>query len=111
MPKVVVQTIERLTMNAAAAAKTGRQRAASHNNGAENAADKGRGATTTAQTTRPRVRRLPKAPSAGKWQIRSPAPARQPPNRLRPVRSRADGRARPMQARSGAGQPRGFQGR
>src|SRR3984893_15619210 len=33
MPKVVVQTIERLTMNAAAAAKTGRQRAASHNSG------------------------------------------------------------------------------
>src|SRR5438552_11999572 len=38
MPKVVVQTIERLTMNAAAAAKTGRQRAASHNSGANNAA-------------------------------------------------------------------------
>src|SRR5215471_7082614 len=30
MPKVVVQTIESATMNAAAAAKTGRQRAASH---------------------------------------------------------------------------------
>src|SRR6266851_9456468 len=38
MPKVVVQTIERLTMNAAAAAKTGRQRAASHNSGANNTA-------------------------------------------------------------------------
>src|SRR6266481_158104 len=36
MPKVVVQTIERLTMSAAAAAKTGRQRAASHNSGANN---------------------------------------------------------------------------
>src|SRR5215470_4142915 len=36
MPKVVVQTIERLTMNAAAAAKTGRQRAASHSSGANN---------------------------------------------------------------------------
>jgi|ERR1700686_2211848 hypothetical protein len=34
MPKVVVQTIERLTMNAAAAAKTGWQRAASHSSGA-----------------------------------------------------------------------------
>src|SRR5579871_4271168 len=34
MPKVVVQTIERLTMSAAPAAKTGRQRAASHNSGA-----------------------------------------------------------------------------
>src|SRR5271157_4739764 len=38
MPKVVVQTIERLTMNAAAAAKTGRKRAASHNSGANNKA-------------------------------------------------------------------------
>src|ERR1700755_136183 len=38
MPKVVVQTIERLTMKAAAAAKTGRQRAASHNSGANNTA-------------------------------------------------------------------------
>src|ERR1700676_2663232 len=38
MPKVVVQTIERLTINAAAAAKTGRQRAASHNSGANNTA-------------------------------------------------------------------------
>src|SRR6476661_1748500 len=38
MPKVVVQTIERLTMNAAAAAKTGRQRAASHSSGANNTA-------------------------------------------------------------------------
>src|SRR6266404_8581599 len=38
MPKVVVQTIERLTMNAAAAAKTGWQRAASHNSGANNTA-------------------------------------------------------------------------
>src|SRR5271169_3936086 len=38
MPKVVVQTIETLTMNAAAAAKTGRQRAASHNRGANNTA-------------------------------------------------------------------------
>src|SRR5260221_2717511 len=38
MPKVVVQTIETLTMNAAAAAKTGRQRAASHNSGANNTA-------------------------------------------------------------------------
>src|SRR3974390_2127992 len=38
MPKVVVQTIERLTMNAAAAAKTGRQRAASHNSGANSTA-------------------------------------------------------------------------
>src|SRR5882724_5273974 len=38
MPKVVVQTIERLTMSAAAAAKTGWQRAASHNSGANNTA-------------------------------------------------------------------------
>src|SRR5260370_36007907 len=38
MPKVVVQTIERLTMNAAAAAKTGRHRAASHSSGANNTA-------------------------------------------------------------------------
>ncbi len=38
MPKVVVQTIERLTMNAAAEAKTGRQRAASHSSGANNTA-------------------------------------------------------------------------
>ena len=38
MPKVVVQTIERLTMNAAAAAKTGRQRAASHSSGTNNTA-------------------------------------------------------------------------
>src|SRR5271169_4373243 len=38
MPKVVVQTIETLTMNAAAAAKTGRQRAATHNRGANNMA-------------------------------------------------------------------------
>src|ERR1700741_500850 len=38
MPKVVVQTIERLTMNAAAAAKTGRQRAATHNSGANSTA-------------------------------------------------------------------------
>src|SRR5947209_17531765 len=38
MPKVVVQTIETLTMNAAAAAKTGRQRAASHSSGANNTA-------------------------------------------------------------------------
>src|SRR6266481_991401 len=38
MTKVVVQTIERLTMNAAAAAKTGRQRAASHKSGANNTA-------------------------------------------------------------------------
>src|SRR5712671_451400 len=38
MPKVVVQTIERLTIKAAAAAKTGRQRAASHNSGANNTA-------------------------------------------------------------------------
>src|SRR2546427_12734273 len=38
MPKVAVQTIERLTMNAAAAAKTGRQRAASQSNGANNTA-------------------------------------------------------------------------
>src|SRR6266446_2945305 len=38
MPKVVVQTIVRLTMNAAAAAKTGRQRAASHNSGANKTA-------------------------------------------------------------------------
>src|SRR5262245_13288240 len=36
MPNVVVQTIERLTMNAAAEANTGRQRAASHNSGANN---------------------------------------------------------------------------
>src|SRR5262249_29700134 len=34
MPKVVVQTIERFTIKAAAEAKTGRQRAASHSNGA-----------------------------------------------------------------------------
>src|SRR6476469_10920970 len=38
MPKVVVQTIERLTMKAAAAAKTDRQRAASHSSGANNTA-------------------------------------------------------------------------
>src|SRR5580704_8163124 len=38
MPNVVVQTIERLTMNAAAAAKTGWQRAASHNSGANSTA-------------------------------------------------------------------------
>src|ERR1700749_2137091 len=38
MRKVVAQTIERLTMKAAAAAKTGRQRAASHNSGANNTA-------------------------------------------------------------------------
>src|SRR5262249_11050890 len=38
MPKVVVQTIDRLTMKAAAAAKTGRQRAASHNKGANSTA-------------------------------------------------------------------------
>src|SRR6201981_21565 len=38
MPKMVVQTIERLIMNAAAAAKTGRQRAASHSSGANNTA-------------------------------------------------------------------------
>src|SRR5262245_64644012 len=38
MPKVVVQTIDRLTMNAAAAAKTGRQRAASHSSGANSTA-------------------------------------------------------------------------
>src|SRR6478736_2038878 len=38
MPKVVVQTIERLTMNAAAAAKTGWQRAASQSSGANNTA-------------------------------------------------------------------------
>src|ERR1700720_1753885 len=38
MPKVVVQTMQRLTMNAAAAAKTGRQRAASHSSGANNTA-------------------------------------------------------------------------
>ena len=38
MPKVVVQTIETLTMNAAAAAKAGRQRAASHSSGANNTA-------------------------------------------------------------------------
>src|SRR6266436_152237 len=38
MPKVVVQTIARLTMNAADAAKTGRQRAASHSSGANNTA-------------------------------------------------------------------------
>src|SRR5579864_2132750 len=38
MPTVVVQTIERVTMNAAAEAKTGRQRAASHNSGANNTA-------------------------------------------------------------------------
>ena len=38
MPNVVVQTMERLTMKAAAAAKTGRQRAASHNSGANNTA-------------------------------------------------------------------------
>src|SRR5438309_7488366 len=38
MPKVVVQTIEGLTMKAAAAAKPGRQRAASHSSGANNTA-------------------------------------------------------------------------
>src|SRR5689334_3476214 len=38
MPKVVVQTIERLTIKAAAAAKTGRQRAESHNSGANSTA-------------------------------------------------------------------------
>src|SRR5215813_8879245 len=38
MPKVVVQTIDRLTMKAAAAAKTGRQRAASHSIGANKTA-------------------------------------------------------------------------
>src|SRR6478752_1971786 len=38
MLKVVVQTIKRLTMKAAAAAKTGRQRAASHNSGGNNRA-------------------------------------------------------------------------
>src|SRR6476620_12788129 len=38
MPKVVVQTIERLTMKAAAAANTGPQRAASHSSGANNTA-------------------------------------------------------------------------
>src|ERR1700748_2222318 len=38
MLKVVVQTIETLTMNAVAAAKTGRQRAATHNKGANNTA-------------------------------------------------------------------------
>src|SRR5580692_6318662 len=38
MPKVVVQTMERLTMNAAAAAKTGWQRAESHNRGANSTA-------------------------------------------------------------------------
>ena len=38
MPNVVVQTIDRLTMNAAAAANTGRQRAASHSSGANNSA-------------------------------------------------------------------------
>src|ERR1700721_719324 len=38
MPKVVVHTIEMLTINAAAAAKTGRQRAASHSSGANNTA-------------------------------------------------------------------------
>src|SRR3954468_17485295 len=36
MPNVVVQTIDRLTMNDAAAANTGRQRAASHKSGANN---------------------------------------------------------------------------
>src|SRR6516164_2240357 len=39
MPKVVAQTIERLTMKAAAAAKTGLQRAASHSSGANNTAN------------------------------------------------------------------------
>src|SRR5579872_2211485 len=38
MSKVVVQTMDRLTMNAAAAAKTGRQRAANHKSGANNTA-------------------------------------------------------------------------
>src|SRR5215469_6702057 len=38
MPKVVVQTMERLMINAAAAAKTGRQRAASQSSGANNTA-------------------------------------------------------------------------
>src|SRR6516165_10169294 len=38
MPKVVVQTIDRLTMNAAPAAKTGRHRAASQSIGANNTA-------------------------------------------------------------------------
>src|SRR6516164_5600194 len=38
MPKVVVQTIDRLMMSAAAAAKTGRHRAASHNSGANSTA-------------------------------------------------------------------------
>src|SRR5213075_2228921 len=38
MPKVVVQTIERLAMNAAAAAKTGRQRADSHSSGTNSTA-------------------------------------------------------------------------
>src|SRR6516165_4178973 len=38
MPNVVVQTIERLMMSAAAAAKTGRQRAASQSSGANSTA-------------------------------------------------------------------------
>src|SRR5258708_39616518 len=38
MPRVVVKTIERLTITAAAGAKTGRQRAASHSSGANNTA-------------------------------------------------------------------------
>src|SRR5262249_54841696 len=38
MPKVVVQTMMRLTMNAAAEANTGRQRAASHSIGGNNKA-------------------------------------------------------------------------
>src|ERR1700754_1669182 len=38
MPKVVAQPIERLTMKPAAAAKTGRHRAESHNSGANNTA-------------------------------------------------------------------------
>src|SRR6266446_5333263 len=47
MPKVVVQTIERLTINPAADAKTGRQRAASHSSGANNTATAPTGAKSS----------------------------------------------------------------
>src|SRR5580704_12875159 len=48
MPKIVVQTMVKATMNAAAEEKTGRQRAASHSNSGNNRAT----GTTVAQGSR-----------------------------------------------------------
>src|SRR5690348_12260290 len=84
MPKVVVQTMERLTMNAAAAAKTGWQRAASHNRGANKTAT---GPTFASRSERRKIARA--LASASTATVNTPS-----------ANSLGDGRSRKAEASS-----------